>query len=161
MFTLHDSSNYTSNTGRGTVRRSLSSSTLPVGIELSAGYPAVRELVAWAEAPHETQSLLAEAFLNATNDDRLWMFACSGARAEEARRRRTDLATSSQLRFLFDIGQFDWAEHHQPSPATTRSFRYTAAIGQELLRRIETSEDRVSVFWVILLKVKPLTLSAV
>ena len=57
------------------------------------------------------------------------------------------------------MGQLDWAVHHKPAPHTIQSFRYSVALGEELLARIEASEDRVSVFWVIHVD-KPLTLSA-
>ena len=63
------------------------------------------------------------------------------------------------LRSLFQMGQLDWAVHQKSAPATIQSLRYSAALGQELLARIEATKDRVSVFWVIHVD-KPLTLSA-
>jgi hypothetical protein len=74
------------------------------------------------------------------------MLSCLGVVSEDRRKGRGGHGDTSVLRDLFRMGQLDWDEYQKPSPANTRSFRYTAALGQELLRRIERSEDRVYLF---------------
>ena len=139
MFTFHDNS-YTSSTGRGSITRSDSFNRVPGSPGIAASYPDISSMVAWSETPHDLRNTTDAAYRDASQDDRLWML-------------------SQVLRNLLHMGQLDWAAHHKPAPHTTRSFRYTAALGEELLARIEASEDRVSVFWVIHAD-KPLTLSA-
>ena len=156
MFTFHDNS-YTSSTGRGSITRSNSFTRVPGSPGVAASYPDVSSMVAWSETPHDLRNTTDAAYRDASQDDRLWMLSCAGVRAGEARSGRRGFGSTQVLRNLLHMGQLDWAAHHKPAPHTTRSFRYTAALGEELLARIEASEDRVSVFWVIHAD-KPLTL---
>jgi hypothetical protein len=101
-------------------------------------------MVAWIEGSVEAREGLFDAYANASNDDRLWMLACSGAREEDTRRRRAGYGNTRVLRDLFDMGQFQWTESQRPAPASLRPIRYASALGQELLRRIERVELKVS-----------------
>lgn len=97
----------------------------------------------------ETRSASADDFANASYDDQLWMLSCVGARAEAARMGRGGYGDTSVLYALFAMGLYNWSEVEKPSSANVRPFRYTAVLGQELLRRIELTEDRVGCLWLI------------
>ena len=157
MYSLHDNV-YTSSRGSGSITRNDSFNRLPGSPGAASVYPDASSMVAWAEKPHELRQTTDTAYCDASQDDRLWMLSCAGVRAGEGRTERRGFGNNQVLRNLLHMGQLDWAVHHKPAPHTTRSFRYTAALGEELLARIEASEDRVSVFWVVHVD-KPLTLS--
>jgi hypothetical protein len=101
-------------------------------------------MVTWAEQVHALRRSTDPPYLNARFDDRLWMLACAGTREEADRRPREGYGNDSILRDLFRMGQLDWDDVERPSQGNTRSFRYTAALGQELLARIEATETKVS-----------------
>ena len=157
MFTIHDNS-YTSSTGCGSITHSDSFNHVPGSPGIAASYPNVGSMVAWSETPHDLRNTTNAAYRDASQDDRLWMLSCAGVQAGEDQAGRRGFGTTQVLRHLLHMGQLDWAAHHKPAPHTIRSFRYSAALGEELLTRIEASEDKVSVFWVIHVD-KPLTLS--
>ena len=98
----------------------------------------------------ERRNTTEDAYAYASFDDRLWMLACAGAREEEGCRSRVGYGGTGVLRDLFDMGQFEWADRHKPAPASLRPIRYASAMGQELLRRIEGTEKKVSSFSIIL-----------
>ena len=158
MFTIHDNS-YTSSTGHGSITRLDSFNRVPGSPGIAASYPNIGSMVAWSETSHDLRSTTDAAYRDASQDDRLWMLSCAGVRAGEAQAGRRGFGSTQVLRNLLHMGQLDWAAHHKPAPHTIQSFRYSAALGEELLTRIEASEDRVSVFWVIHVD-KLLTLSA-
>jgi hypothetical protein len=103
-------------------------------------------MVEWAQKEEGARLASDDTYLNSSHDDQLFMLSCLGVLQEERRRGRVGHGNTSVLRDLFRMGQHDWAEFQKPSPANTRSFRYTAALGQELLTRIERTEDRVPLF---------------
>ena len=144
MFALHDNS-YTSSRGCGSISHSDSFTRIPGSPGIASDYPSTSSMVAWAE--------------NTSQNDRLWMLSCAGVRAGEDRTGQRGFGNTQVLRNLLHMGHLDWAAHHKPAPHTIQSFRYSAALGEELLARIEASEDRVSVFQVIHAD-KLLTLSA-
>ena len=158
MFTIHDNS-YSSSTGRGSITRHDSFACVPGSPGVAASYPDVGSMVAWSETPHDLRHTTDVAYRDASQDDRLWMLSCAGVWAGEDRAGRRGFGSTQVLRNLLHMGQLDWAAHHKPAPHTIRSFQYSAALGEELLARIEASEGRVSVFWVVHAD-KPLTLSA-
>ena len=149
-FAYHDNK-YVSRTGRGTITRS-NSFGRPGGDSSSpSDYPSTLDMVRWIEGPVERRNTTDEAYAYASYDDRLWMLSCGGAREEEGRRSRVGYGGTGVLRDLFDMGQFQWADRHKPSPVSLRAFRFTSAMGQELLRRIEGTETKVGTFSIILI----------
>ena len=158
MFTFHDNS-YISSRGSGSITHNDSFAHIPDSPGIASDYPSTSSMVAWAEKPHELQLTADLVYCDASQDDRLWMLSCAGVRAGEGRTRQRGFGNTQVLRNLLHMGQLDWAMHHKPAPHTIRSFQYSAALGEELLARIEPLEDRVSVFWVIHVD-KLLTLSA-
>jgi hypothetical protein len=103
-------------------------------------------MVAWAQKEEGARLASDDTYLYCSHDDQLFMLSCLGVLQEERRKGRGGHGNTSILRDLFRMGQLDWDDFQKPSPANTRSFRYTAALGQELLTRIEKSEDRVLLF---------------
>ena len=148
LYSLHDN-RYSSNRRPGTIRRSVSFGRFPGNPVLPYPYPSPGDMVGWAESPDETRLASTDAYHHASFDDRLWMLSCRGVRAQELRAGRGGYGDTSVLNSLFQMGQWDWPEAQKPSPPVVRSIRFSAALGQELLRRIELSEDRVCCFWLI------------
>jgi hypothetical protein len=130
----------------GFVHRRPSSGRLAGGPVPPVDYPSLGEMVAWAQSEDGGRVASDERYVRSSFDDRLFMLSCLGVVSEDRRKGRGGHGDTSVLRDLFRMGQLDWDEYQKPSPANTRSFRYTAALGQELLRRIERSEDRVYLF---------------
>ena len=110
MFTFHDNS-YTSSTGRGSITCSNSFTRVPGSPDIAATYPDVSSMVAWSETPHDLRSTTDTAYRDASQDDRLWMLSCAGARAGEARSGRRGFGNTQVLRNLLHMGQLDWAAH--------------------------------------------------
>ena len=148
LYSLNDNQ-YSSNNRPGTIRCSPSFGRFPGNPVLPYPYPSPGAMVGWAESPDETRLASTEAYHHASYDDWLWMLSCRGVRAQELRAGRGGYGDTSVLNSLFRMGQWDWPEAQKPSPPVVRSIRYSAALGQELLRRIELSEDRVCCFWLI------------
>jgi len=132
--------------GRGSVHHRPSNRHLAGNPVPSDHYPSILDMVEWAQKEDGVRVASDDSYVHCTIDDRLFMLSCLGVVSEDRRKGRGGHGDTTVLRDLFRIGQFDWAEYQKPSPANTRSFRYTAAISQELLRRIELSEDRVNLF---------------
>jgi hypothetical protein len=135
------SDRYMSNNGHGSIHRRPSNSCLVGRPDFGRPYPAPETMVAWAESLDSLPS--EDVYCDASHDDQLWMLTCRGVQSQNRRRGRVGHGNTAILNDLFRLGQFDWEEWQKPSPANTRAFRYTAALGQELLSRIERAEDRV------------------
>jgi hypothetical protein len=108
-------------------------------------------MAAWAQTEDGARVASNETYVRSSFDDRLFMLSCLGVVSEDRRKGRGGHGDVSVLRDLFRMGHLDWDEYQKPSPANIRSFRYTAALGQELLRRIERTEDRVQLFGSVIL----------
>jgi uncharacterized protein YukE len=134
----------------GFVNRRPSNGRLAGGLIPLADYLSIGEMVAWAQKEDGVRVAGDATYVGCSFDDRLFMLACLGVVSEDKRKGRGGHGDTTVLRDLFRMGQLDWDEFQKPSSANTRSFRYTAALCQELLKRIERSEDRVQLFGSIL-----------
>jgi len=107
-------------------------------------YPDGQSMVTWATSSDWLRTI--DTFKSLSNDDAL--FALSVKDHTDGERRR--LRPLPELRGpiltrLLGMGRYDWREPNPPPEFAIRCLRYSAALGSELLGRIEGWEDSVQV----------------
>ena len=109
-------------------------------INSSLPYPDGQLMVTWATSSDWLRTI--DTFKSLSNDDALFALSIKGhTKCERCWLRGMSDLRGPVLTRLLGMGRYDWREPNPPPEFAIRCFRYSAALGSELLRQVEGWEE--------------------